>query len=465
MSLRVVSQTSFAIDQADPTTPPIEPGPKPQPSGPEDHHQVSTHPGAARPTADTAENASRTVARLLSTEVARLDFVVTAGEARQSLETLAALSPSEFSLVAERLSAEGHLSTLLDHLDEEGRFRFLSLAADHGYLERLPGEAQRGRFEPPTAPTLYHQSVRLPRDVNDAIHQHSLAAVADYARRYDDYLDRYGAAVAGCRSGQELRALGSPHAPSSTWELTDLRDPEATRYAADWLRQHTPDAFRANQAVSDKLTELLGERKPGSICVEARAEGHFAMLGLEANLDSRNPARWLDAKGALVAPVPASDNLKLKTDGTLTGSVKLPGQRWGVSAEEKGGELRKGGVSTPWGSATSDGRRVTVTARGAYAWSNGEQVGAGLAAGATLGAGVAELKVSGGIGVQLLSSADAKHALSGRREGVFDVPAELKAGLGWEALPEAAREFHQRNGWTAEEWSAALSTASPHSLR
>jgi hypothetical protein len=89
-------------------------------------------PSSDNPTALSAEG-SKAVAD------ARTLLSRGAGEANaaQALDRLATLSPKDFKLAMDTLSSSGHLEAMLEQLPAEGRSRFLGVASQKGYVEKV----------------------------------------------------------------------------------------------------------------------------------------------------------------------------------------------------------------------------------------------------------------------------------------------------------------------------------------
>ncbi|MEW5737975.1 MAG: hypothetical protein AB1938_03560 [Myxococcota bacterium] len=414
---------------------------------------------------------------LLTTDLGRFDVVVTGDEAQRALNSLATLSPSDFRQVMAELQAEGLVDVMLEKLPWAQQCRFLEVAHEKGYLEREAGEAPRGPFEPPRAPDLYRMQATLPRCVNDLIHEHSKASVEAYKRDYDAYVERYAEGVSRCGSLAEVRALGRPLQPSTTWELRDFRDPRSDFYERDWaVGRCVASPLAAYAAVADRMAELSGERKDGSFWFEAKLEGQVAGFAFDADVVTGDPSRpALKGKVGMATPNLTGDTYatgKIKSDGSREVAVGSKFGNVGVSGSatfDEDMKLKKGslnvgpvGVTTDGGthqlnlSPLKVGAGQVKAEAGSYAAGNrakGELKG-GLQAKARLGP-LMDGKAQIGFGIKGISEKTAARALSG--ESVFDTRLpELERGVAWAALPPARREALEKLGWSEAEWSSQL---------
>lgn len=413
---------------------------------------------------------------LLTTGAGRLDILVTEGEARQALELLRGLSDADFREAIAVLQSKGLCGVLVDHLSWSDQCQFLELASRAGVVEQERGEQPSGVANPPKHPDLYRQSAQLPRALNDLIHEHSKASVAEYKQAYDAYLGRYNDAVARCHSLQEIRALGRPAEPTGTWELTDFRDPRASFYQSDWsLSQSQSSPLGAYVAVAERMESLAGQRHDGSFWFELKLESQISGVALDVDVATGDPSRDV-AKLTLGAAVPnltgdTSVTAKAKLDGTREVSVGTKAGDVGLSATvttDSSGKLKKaaatvGPVTVTGGEGTGQlgfvpvkfGAGEVKAELGSVAALNREK--AELKAGVTAKGKVGPLlegKLQVTVGMRGLSPAAARRALDG--DSVFDrrLP-ELERGAPWSALPEARRQALEALGWNEAEWRTA----------
>ncbi len=413
------------------------------------------------------------IKQLLSTDVNRLDFMVTEAEAKSALGALSRYSPNDFRAAVGELQRDGSLQTMIEKLPWADQIHFLEVANAKGYLEKEAGASVVGKCDPPRHPDLYREEAQLPRVVNDLIHEHSKAVVADYKTRYDAYVDRYSKAVNSCADLQQIRALGKPADPAPVWELSDHSDPGAKRYAADWnLSASESSPLHAYAAVSDRMQALQGERRDGSFWFEAKAEGQVMGLAFELDVKTGDPSReTVKVNGGLAAKVElgkGSLTRREMLDGKSKSTVKA-GSAFSASVTEKHGKVTGASVNValPVGpavnAAVDDGRTrlgispVQFSANGgrgelgSYAALDAQkaELSGGLRTKLAIGS-TSDLEARVGFGEKGLSAAAADAAW--RDEGIFSRPPELEAKAAWSQLPEGRRSALSMRGWTDAEW-------------
>jgi hypothetical protein len=408
---------------------------------------------------DQRGDAHEAIAALLSTGLSRLDLWVTQAEASEALTLLEGLAPLGFRGTVDALSREGLLAAMLGALDFTGREEFLTLAAAGGYLQRDSGRPVSAPLDPPAHPSLFRQDRALPREVNDAIHENSRSAAVAYTRAYQAYLDRYVGAVEACRSGRELRGLGEFEHPALLMPLVDVKDPLAARYGADWPTL-APSAFAAQRAVSDRVTRFLGESRPGSVWAEASVALRAGPLAADLSADSRGDGPVVDGRLSVVRQLGPWAQVAKRSDGStaFAAQTSVGGRETGVAVDCAGGEVQKVSVALSGLGVSASRHEVGVKMGAAYARGDEDQLSGGVERTLSALDGRLALRLSVGFGMQGLSRAQARQALSRRSEGVFGTPAELVAGVRWEALSPAVREYFARNAWSAEEWTERLAT-------
>lgn len=433
----------------------------------------------AAPLPGSAEPAARLdprLATLLTTDASRFDFFVTEGEAHQALEVLRGLSPADFHEAMSALQAAGLVDVLVDRLSWADQCQLLDVAARAGFVEREQGEKPTGPAEPPPHPDLYRESAKLPRALNDLIHEHSKASLAAYDVAYGAYLGRYNEAVGRCGSLQELRALGRPVAPTTTWELTDYRDPSARAYQEDWLHVSQSSPLAAYIAVADRMAELSGQRHDGAYWFEAKLESQISGVAVDVDVATGEPGRpAVKLNGGLAFPNLTGDTsvtAKAKADGTreVSAGTKLGdvGLSATVATDADGNVKKLSGtvdlvtVSSGEGSAqltiapVKVGSGQTKAEAGSYAAL--DRTKAELRGGVSVKGRAGPLlegKLQVGFGMKGLSMATARRALGG--DSVFDrrLP-ELERGAAWAELPAARQQALAALGWDETQWASAL---------
>jgi hypothetical protein len=473
---------SHLAHPADETPPLTNPSPGASPHRAPGAAQPSTvEPYRAEPQSEAAHQVplAPRLEALLTTDVTRFDFIVTEGEARQALELLRGLAPDEFREALAALEAKGLCKVLVDHLSWDGKCELLQIAWRAGVIEREPGEQPTGVAAPPKHPDLYRQSVRLPRALNDLIHEHSQAAIIEYKRAYDEYITRYSEAVARCNSLREIRALGPPARPTDQWEYTDANDPHAARYHGDWgssLYHSSPLA--AYKAVSDRMQTLTGERRDGSAWFELKVEGQVAGLAWGADVVTGDPRRGpvqLNLGAAVSTPTEDwSASGKVMTDGSrqVTVGKSRVGAVGPVSASvtfDADHRVKQAGVTMGIASVVASPGRAQLSLSPVRA--DVGKAKAELGSVASLDARTAELRgavaarakvgsvlggrLQVGFGLRGLSANGARRALGS--EGVFERRwPELERGTPWAELPKARRATLEALGWDETEWNAEL---------
>ncbi len=395
------------------------------------------------------------VERLLSRRL--LDPFITNADVSQAMSELKTLRPAQFRDAVDELGRHGKLEKLLD---KEGgqRAAFLSLCAEKGLVERVPGKPAQGALSPPSSPDLYQQSVLFPTELNDAIHAETMAAAGRYASEYKSYQGRYAAAVERCTSGAELRALG-PHAPAQSFhELTDPKDPSTRRYEREWRGHAMPTEAPALRAVNAKLAEL--NRAHADDWVEAKVKVATESSVHTLKLDTGNADQKLHLASGLKLEAGHGAELEVMGDGEQ--ELKLQRQGLGsVTAIAKDGHLESLGAELHGYGAALEGEKMTfqmpvVPGLVAKSWADNETggVGASLTYSGEV-PGLGKVSATVGFGSRGLSRAEAREVTSGH-EGAFDRPAELAARTPWSELSPEVRARHQENGWTEREWTRAL---------
>src|SRR5262245_55852261 len=184
------------------------------------------------------------------------------------------------------MQGAGLLKKYIQHLDNDSLKAFLQKAVDSGYIkrERTPAAAP-GKFNPPTVPGLFRNDRQLPVEVREAIHQENLNNAHGYYKSYEQYIGRYSDAVLQAKSGEEIRAIGAPA------ERKNLAEPGVTksksemdysRFTEDWYGTLSgfPTEARGYLAISDRMHDLTGARRAGSLWLTAEFQ-----VGLEKELD------------------------------------------------------------------------------------------------------------------------------------------------------------------------------------
>jgi len=440
----------------------------------------------------SAQGAVTSARGLLETDVTRLDLVVTQSEAKQALAALAPLDKKDFAAAVQELSSSGHLATMLEKLPWEDQCRFLELAQEKGLVRRASGEQPQGVAQPPAQPSHYLHDAKLPREVNDLIHEHSKALVSQYKQEYGEYLDRFCALIDAAKTYAELRALGEPASGHTTWELYDYQDPMTDSYNRDWSASDGCSATRAYRTLSNRKAELEGERSDGSMWVEGKLEVQLDDWSAELNYafppkpgePSANSVKvGYRTKNPLPGerlPMPIEPSVKAKTDGSV--EVKVATNRSAVKGMENKPEAEvkvvvdskgnvteaavdPGPVGVAYDAKKGVGVRVTVSKSANHELGSKAFVNPTTA---ELRGGVyGKLKASeSGVKVEIKGEGNVvvkgippKHAaqslahLTGNREGFWSRPAELLDGVPWSGLSPQRREFLEGLGWTEAQWT------------
>lgn len=476
---------------------PTEPA---HPTGPQRNH-TAPYAGSPspQPEATTSEGLSKSVQgaltsarRLLESDVTRLDLMVTESEAKQALAALAPLDKKDFAAAVQELSSSGHLATMVEKLPWEDQCRFLELAQEKGLVRRASGELAQGVAQPPAPPSHYLHDAKLPREVNDLIHEHSRVLVSQYKQEYGEYLERFCALIDAAKTYAELRALGEPASGHTTWELCDYQDPMTDRYNRDWSASDGCSATRAYRALSSRKAELEGERADGSMWVEGKLEVQLDDLSAEINYAFPPKPGETSANSVKVGyrekkplpggrlPMPVEHSVRARSDGSV--EVKVATNRSAVPAlankpetevkvvtDLKGNvteaAVDPGPVGVAYDAKKGVGVRVTVSKSANHELGSKAFVNPTTAE--LRGGAYGKLKASeSGVKVELKGEGNVvvkgippKHAaqslahLTGNREGFWSRPAELIDGVPWSSLSPQRREFLEGLGWTEDEWT------------
>lgn len=428
-----------------------------------------------------AQSALTNARGLLETHVSELDLMVTERDAKQALAALAPLDKKDFAAAVQELSSSGHLATMLDKLPWEDQCRFLELAQGKGMVKRSLGDRPQGTAAPPADPDHYHHDAKLPREVNDLIHEHSKALVSQYKQEYGAYLDRYCALIDGAKTPAELRALGEPASGRITWELHDYQDPMTDAYNRDWSASDGCSATRAYRALSSRKAELEGERADGSMWLEGKVEVQVGDWSAEFNSDyppkpdeanptsvkvgyrgkkEIGPLSKLAEKTSKRLPLPVEQSVRARTvvtdlKGNVTEAAVDPGPV-GVAYDAKKGVGVRVTVSKSANHEVGSTAFVNPTTAelrgGVYGKLKANESGVKV-----------EIKGEGNVvvkGIPPKHTAQSLAHLTGNREGFWSRPADLLDGVPWSSLSPQRREFLQGLMWSEAEWTKTLSEGS-----
>jgi hypothetical protein len=408
--------------------------------------------GAARADAAGADAAYEKIRGYLGTSLK--DWAVTDGDVRRIHEQLDRLPSKDYQQVMERMERNGLLEKYVKEMGPEAKQAFLAQAEHKGAVSREPvGKVNPAPCEPPAGPVLYRNDPKLPPCVRELVHEKNLEAKQAYYDAHAAYVQRYAERVMQTKTLGELRALGEPVAPLAVSEpgVTGAH-PEAKRFQKSWAQVSSADTrSQAYIAVSNRVADLQGAARPGSLQLKLEAEVKGGLFGV-------------DFKGGTEAVV--TQDGQVRGEGLKGGVEKKLAEGVTVGVEGGSSGSTKGTVTLgPEGmqlTADTEGTaRMELNASGgagAYAETNGHQgtFGGGATYTHKVGNGAAEAKVSIGVTMQG-SRPERAQDVASREEGTLFGPLpELDQGLSWDAIPRERRERMQRAGWSAAQWTAEL---------
>lgn len=423
-------------------------------------HQRAPAPSAKHPSPEDM-NAIREALRTGIT-----DWSVSDAEVAQVSMRLEAMSPAQYREAVELMSSEDLLGGYLKKSGWEGREAFFEQAERKGLIKVEHGKMAQGPLNPPNQPDLYVNDDRLPVAMRRALHENAIDRHNGYAAAYDDYQDRYAAAVKQVRSGEELRELGAPARIFSVGQPGVMYgDPyyeEFTNRTALKAKASITDSV-AQQAISDQAAFLRREARGGTLFVEGKleVEAHGKKIGGEARmyLDDRAPLETKTSGGIKSDGIENSVEVDHKAEKTFGFGVDLDPAKLGVKVGTDG-ELKEVEAELYGTGAklTRDGTELKVGLPGAFHSksffdSKKGDFGGGVGVEQEIAPGI-KVKAEGSLGMKGLSKDAALHSIDSK--GIFIVPDELTRGIRWDALPEQSRATHARNLWTADEWNSRI---------
>jgi hypothetical protein len=384
------------------------------------------------------------------------DWAVTDGDVRRVHEQLDRLPPKDYRQTMERMDRDGLLEKYVKELGPEAKQAFLTQAEQKGVVSReVVGKVNPAPCDPPPGPVFYRNDPKLPPCVRELVHEKSLETKQAYYDAHAAYVQRYAERVMKANTLGEIRALGEPVGPLPVHEPgVSGSHPEVKRFQKDWAQVSSADTrSRAYIAVSNRVADLQGTARPGSLQLKAEVEVKGELMGVGfkggtgVTLTQDGQVRGEGLKGGVEKALPGPlKDVKVGVEGSSSGSTKGT-----VEVKARGVEL----VADTEGSARAD---VPASgAMGAYAETNGHE--------GTFGGGATfkyqpgpetEAKVSVGVSMQGARPERAQDVASRQQGTLFGPLPELDQRLPWEAIPPERRERMQRDGWSAEQWVAEI---------
>ena len=399
---------------------------------------------------------------------------------------LSKLPAREFSAVLGKLEQSGTLERFVGQLSPEQRTAFLDTAVRKGALQRQAGHPVGGPLQPPAMPSTYSIPQSAPLALAQAANQSNHDAAGSFYGAQQAYFDRYEAAAKACTSGAGLRAMGPPARVEFVPDGISASHPRSNQLSAEWLGAHRfPSDARLHKAVSDKLSDFIGEARAGSVFVEGKVEVDAVSkkVSLEASgrIDESGKA---EGKAGGKVKLPNGFLVGLDSKGTTTvgvhgggASVAMKGDKVAVAITSDdphsklkpkfelettaGGRITKlkaqlvgSGVTYEKGRGQIDASIPAKDCAGGYAFYDSAKAEFGGGMKATLKSGEDSITLQAALGMQGLSEANARHGLNG--VGVWNTPPELISGKEWKELGPKAHDTYRRLGWTEQEWTTRV---------
>jgi hypothetical protein len=384
------------------------------------------------------------------------DWAVTDTDVRNVHSQLDRLSPADYRATMQRMERDGILSRYIDNMDESSRTSFLRQAANNGYIQRSPaGDAPNGQFNPPAPPPLLANDGALPSSVREAIHDHNVGMASRYNDRYEQYIQRYSDAVMQAPNAAAIRLIGPPVARNRIAEPgLESNHPDQQRLQLDWfdrVHANAPHEATGYHAISDRIHDLTGMRRPGDVWLHYQVSGTYNHADDHGNFGVELDGRVSTEQGFETPEIQGTSevsagpvNLGVGVGESGSGNAGFEVERGltegetmgtGISADSDGTVEATLGVDRNLGSYSSYNPRTAEMEGGVrYQREIGNY----------------EVEARAGIGVRGITEAEALAAVNG--PGVFGTPPELQAGQRWDSLPERQREMYVVLGWTRNEW-------------
>ena len=401
------------------------------------------------------------------------NLMITKSDVDSVHSKLQKLSPGDFQKTINGLHKEGLLNRYINHLDDDGLRVFLQKAVDSGYIKSEPApEGTPGKFNPPNVPSLLINDRHLPTEVREAIHEENLNNVCRYYRSYGEYMDRYSAAVLQAKSGEEIRAIGPPVDRKNMSEpgvIKSRGEIDYSRFTKDWYGTLAgfPTEGRAYQAISDRMHDLTGAKRAGSLWFTSEFQvGLEQKLGQDTKMGANAKGRLeLSSYGGTSTQTEASTQMSSdfagiqfkdgvgKTVTTAPGGISFesdiqPTSETGLEFGQKCFSVQNDG--------TVEGSFSFSEAPHGFAKFNPKDGYMELGVGKSVESGLAKAQIRLGIGFQGSSPERAVDAATGD-VGTFGTPPELERGMSWKALPDQRRGYFERSlGWNETEWNKRL---------
>ena len=111
-------------------------------------------------------------------------------------------------------------------------------------------------------------------DLRGLVFESNVSAANDYYAAHRGYLARYGAAAMKANGVEDIRRLGAPVAARSVQPRLDTSDADGRALQRAWARQVRGKDERAGayQAISNRMKDLTGEQRPGTLWLGLAAE-------------------------------------------------------------------------------------------------------------------------------------------------------------------------------------------------
>jgi len=413
------------------------------------------------------------------------ELIVDAKKGDAVLRELNQLPKADLEAVLSKLDRSGELEGALKKLSPEQRQAFFARLKDLGLVQVVSSKPpSSAALNPPATPELVQVSGSMPAALREVAMEQNRAAVSGFRHEEAAYHQRYTAAVASAKSGEELRALGPYEPPKSISFPGDVRyfnaNPDQVR---KWSSLgNSPSERRLLDALDKRVCELTGRSRPGySVDAEVEVKGESGSLRRGGSIDSDGHRKEelevsVQQKNGAYASIDGEGNVsgghhqkvggadlteKVGPDGEH--SYSLEGERGEHSVDatvafNRNGDLSNVGFHVDGTGAETDGNKTTLSiGHGGFTASTSVDLKE-----RTLGAGVEyegevgknKLKVKLGFSARGITPEEAKDvALS---IGLFATPTPLQAGVPWEKLSAEDRAAFTRLGWTSDEWARKL---------
>ncbi|MFZ5470168.1 MAG: hypothetical protein ACOZIN_12105 [Myxococcota bacterium] len=380
---------------------------------------------------------------------------------------LRTLSDADFAEVLGRMDRHRLLASFVENAGAGARADFIEQALGRRYLSTSPGQrVTEGSTaaNPPHAPDLIRNDPNLPEAVRMLVQDHNAALANGYYAEHRAYIDRYIAAVGAAESAFDIRAMGEPVTAFGLSEPgVTSNDVIGRMLLGNWCRRvsesnKNPGA-RARKAIDDKVRDLVGERRAGSLRITAGVSvtGKVGLPGVKLSQG-------------------ASAEVGLTSYGRVEGKTKLGPTKLEIgqgplsfhqTLDAKPNEGSVGltshlgrGKGVDLGAQLSDDGTVRLELKlsqvgGGYSAFNPKtgQFGGGVFVGHTIG----DLSVKAQAGYDMQgSNKDRAIEAASSRQTLFAPMPELEAKTPWFELPKARRDSLYRAGIDQGAWEAEL---------